>query len=354
MRYAALSCLFSAAVAATSNAASLSPSPDLTPPWPDISELAPIDGVRITFPSHSPFSIADVGDGPDNDPATSAVGTLFLPPNATPKTPLPAIVLLHGAAGVLSSREMTYGRQFASMGVAALVVDVFAARRDWANGFIDRLMNITEAMILADAYSALEYLATRNDIDSTRIALIGFSYGGMATTYAAFEQVAERYMTNGLRFAGHVAFYAPCIASFEDNRSTGAPLLMLFGAKDAIVDRTRCQSVADALRDGGGNVQMVIYDDAYHQWDGRFAGPRKIGRNLAECDLIVERDGTVRDRDLLLPMTNSFTRKIILALCADDEGYLIGRNDDVRARSNGELADFLHRAFALDRRESLR
>ena len=44
-------------------------------------------------------------------------------------------------------------------------------------------------------------------------------------------------------------------------------------------------------------------------------------------------------------MDNPFTRKILLGLCSDSDGYLIGRNLEVRDRSNRTLGDFLKRAF---------
>lgn len=318
---------------------------ELLLPWPEKETIDHIGGTRVEFPSHSPFGLSDVGSGPEDDPPTTAMGMLFLPDTASEEAPVPAVVLLHGAAGVLGARELTYARQFAALGIATLVIDVFGARRDRASGFIERLLKITEAMFLADAFAALDFLGERADIDPDRIALIGFSYGGMVATYAAYAQVAEKFAMNGERFAAHVAFYAPCIAEFKDGRATGAPLLMLYGARDAIVDPKRCARVAEQLEAGGGDVETVVYQDAVHQWDGRFNGERHIGRNLADCALVVERDGTVRDRFLLLPMTNAFFRKVILALCADDEGYLIGRNDGIRVRSNHDMGRFLDRAF---------
>ena len=78
------------------------------------------------------------------------------------------------------------------------------------------------------------------------------------------------------RFAGHVAYYAPCIAEFEDSRATGAPLLMLYCGKDAIVDPDRCAEMAAALEAGGSQVDAIVYPDALHQWDGRFGSPRMI------------------------------------------------------------------------------
>jgi hypothetical protein len=63
----------------------------------------------------------------------------------------------------------------------------------------------------------------------------------------------------------------------------------------------------------------------------------------------VETDGTVRDRNTWLPMVDSFTRKIILGLCSNSDGYLIGRDDAVRTRSNADLGRFLSDVLA-DRR----
>lgn len=318
--------------------------PDFVLPWPEESMEGPA-GERVSFASASPFAFADAGNGPEAAPPTEAVGTLFLPPEASSAAPVPAVVLLHGASGVQSVRELTYARQFAAQGVAALAVDVFAPRRERASGFVQRLLEITEAMFLADAYAALQYLAVRPEIDGERVALIGFSYGGMVAAYAAYAQVAERYAPKGLRFAAHVAFYAPCIAEFEDKRATGAPLLMLWGGRDAIVDAERCGRVARALEEGGAEVETVVYPEAVHQWDGRVAAEREIGRNIAGCHFYVERDGTVRDKALWLPMSSVFYRKVILGLCADSEGYLIGRNDVVRALSNRDMGRFLERAL---------
>ena len=102
--------------------------------------------------------------------------------------------------------------------------------------------------MLADAYSGLGFLAARPEIDPRRVVLTGFSYGGMATMYALYAQTAEKLAPSGLRFAGHVAFYGPCIARFADSRTTGAPLLMLIGGKDEIVDQRRCAETAAEMK----------------------------------------------------------------------------------------------------------
>ena len=317
----------------------------LDAPWPTGAALEDVRVESVRFPSHSPFAIADVGAGGERDPATEAIGMLFLPPGADAADPVPAAVLLHGAGGVRSSRELTYGRQLATMGIAALVIDVFASRRDRATGFVERLLEITESMALADAYAALRWFETRPEIDSSRVVLMGFSYGGMTATYAAYRQVAERFAPDGARFAGHVAFYGPCIARFEDPTTTGAPVLMLFGELDEITVQARCVEIAADLRRGGSQVTRIVYPGAYHQWDGG-RGPWRAPRGLKDCALRVETDGDVRDTRTLLPMIGPISRRVILGLCSDSEGYLIAADDQVRARSNLDLGRFLAEVLA--------
>lgn len=312
----------------------------LTAPWPAIETSSHHDGQAVKLASTSPYTPFDAVRRPGESP-TAVDGLLALPKGAGNPSRFPAVVLLHGAAGVVWSREIIYARQLAELGVAALVVDTFGSRRDRATGFEERIIEITETMMIADAYAALRHLASRPEIDAGRVALIGFSYGGMASVIAGYRQIAETFAPDGLRFAGHVAFYAPCIARFDDPRTTGAPMLMLWGSEDTLVDPKRCAEIADDLRRGGSRVETVSYLGAYHQWDGQTAGPRRMRRTLAGCNFAVDIDGSVRDTISLLPMTGTFGRKLILATCTSSDGYLIGRDDSVRLRSTSDMGRFL-------------
>src|SRR5256885_814946 len=128
-------------------------------------------------------------------PRPTALGGLYLPRGGPPPRSVPAVVLLHGSGGILGSRELTYAPQLARMGVAALVVDSFGARRDRGTEFLERVLNITETMMLAEAYAALRFLAARPEIDPQRVVLTGFSFGAMAAMYALYAQVAEKLAT---------------------------------------------------------------------------------------------------------------------------------------------------------------
>ncbi|MBV9734933.1 MAG: dienelactone hydrolase family protein [Acidisphaera sp.] len=317
-------------------------------PWPDPETLPPPHVEEVSFPSSSPFDPAALGTA--EAPPATAIGTLYEPAGTRPDHGTPAVVMLHGAAGLVAERGATYGPQLAAMGVAVLVIDTFGARREMGTGFNERVLNVTETMFVADAYAGLRYLAGLPEIDAHRVVLAGFSYGGMATMYALYAQMADRASRNwtsmaGLRFAGHVAFYGPCIARFRDSRTTGAPLLMLYGEQDELIRPQRCEQIAQDLRAGGSDVKMIAYPGAVHQWDGGMAR-RLIGRNLSACDFTVGPDGTIHDTTTGIAMTGSFMRKVLLAFCVSSQPYPIGRDAKVRAESNRDFGRFLTRVFA--------
>jgi len=342
-RFLALAALIAAAPAA---AADLS---RLTQPWPTPDSVSEDRGETVSFASHSPFVLEDVGAGDTLDPPTRLGGRLFVPAEASRAEPVPAVVMLHGSAGIVFARELAYGQQYSAMGVAALAVDTFGARRDIATSYTDRVLRITETMMVADAYAALRYLATRPEIDPKRIAVLGYSYGALASLLTAYAQVAERFAPSGERFAAHITYYGPCLARFEDRRATGAPVLMLSAALDKVSDPVRCAEAADELRAGGAPVSRIVYAGAYHQWDGSTGSmdsPVHRGMNLSSCRFTVEQGGAARDARTGVAMSNVFWRRIILGLCLDRDGYQQARNDAVRLKSNAEVGGFLARAFA--------
>ncbi len=313
--------------------------PRFQDPWPAVTS-AP--GQRLAFESLSPFALNEV----QSAAATEAAARLYLPADASAEDPVPAAILLHGAGGVLGARELTYGPQLAAQGVAALVIDSFGPRRDLASGFFERLFNITEVMLLADAYSGLAFLESLPEVDAKRVALIGFSYGGMASVLAAYEQVAEALSTNGQRFSAHVAYYAPCIIRAADPTTTGAPVLILNGGQDGLIDPERCAQIEADLVAGGSEVESILYPEAMHQWDGRSSRPWRPRYTLAPCAYRLQQDGSGVDERTGLPVSTPLLRRGSLALCVSQEGYLIGRDDAVRAESNKALAAFLGRVFS--------
>ena len=220
------------------------------------------------------------------------------------------------------------------MGNAVLVIDTFGPRPDLGGTFSQRLLNITETMFVADAYAGLRFLAGQPEIDRQHVALAGFSCGGVASMYALHIQMADRLMSPDLRFAGHVVFYGPCIARFDDSRTTGAPLLMLHGAGDELIQPNRCTQVAQDFRAGGSTMDIVSYPGAVHQWDGGLLR-MLIGHTLSLCSFQVDRDGRIHAAGSGLVMSGSAMRRALLLLCVSADLYAIGRDNAVRAVQPG-------------------
>lgn len=321
--------------------------PRFADPWPQTTA----GGESLEIDSYSPFVPSAIGK---EAPPAKARLTWYAPRGASARERAPAVVLLHGAGGVSHARENTYAAQLAQMGIGAVVVDVFGARRELATSFVDRVIQITETMALADAYAALTWLKARPEIDARRVALWGFSYGAMSSVFAANAAVADRlaelYGLGATRFAGHIGFYGPCITEFDDPRTTGAPLLLAWGSGDELIDAGRCEELATQLRGGGSTVNTRVFEGAAHQWDGGWSGSRRIGRQLNGCRFRVSRDLEVRSGLLGVGMSDPTTRKLMLALCVGSEGYVISANETVRALSNRLVAEFLGAVFALPKR----
>jgi dienelactone hydrolase len=313
--------------------------------WPQAS---PSGGESVEIDSSSPFVPAAIGK--DAPPAKAKL-TWYAPKGASAANKAPAVILLHGAGGVSYARESTYAAQLASMGIGAVVVDVFAARRDLATSFVDRIIEITETMALADAYATLAWLKARPEIDASRVALWGFSYGAMSSVFAANAAIADKfaglYGLGSTRFAAHIAFYGPCITEFDEPRTTGAPILLAWGSGDELIDARRCEALIEQLRGGGSKVSNMVYEGAAHQWDGGWSGNRRIGRQLNDCRFRISRDLEVRSGLLGVGMSDPTTRKIMLALCVGSEGYVINADEKVRMKSNSLVGEFLNGVFRL-------
>jgi len=112
---------------------------------------------------------------------------LFLPPNASAAHPAACLILLHGLGG---SKEQMAGLAFfaASAGYASLVVDLYghgerqiiAVQHHTESQ--SAVLALTVRQTAVDVRRGLDYLATRREIDSGRVGLVGISLGAIIGT----------------------------------------------------------------------------------------------------------------------------------------------------------------------------
>jgi dienelactone hydrolase len=188
-------------------------------------------------------------------------------PGAEPRQ-LPAVIIVHGSAG-LDSRGFAYSRRLNARGIATLEVDLWTARG--VRTPAERPRSVVET--LPDAFAALAYLANQEAFASSRIGIMGFSWGGVVTMLSATQRYSEIFAPTGLRFAAHAALYPVCwayntVPGYEFGELTGAPVFLQAGEEDRYDPPGAPMSLRRSPQTAGhDSVAVTVYAQATHAWD---------------------------------------------------------------------------------------
>ncbi|WP_051505871.1 dienelactone hydrolase family protein [Mesorhizobium sp. WSM2561] len=170
--------------------------------------------------------------------------------------PFPAVVLLHGCAGLGLREREAWSRRLSSWGYVVLAVDSFTTRG--IRHTCDRLLYDR----VNDAYGALEFLTTLGFVDSRRVALMGFSAGGIAVLQAVQLGAAEALMKQ--KFQAAIAYYPSCSAMSGE---MAVPTLILVGECDDWTPASACRKMMERRSGKGSPLKLIVYPDAPHAFD---------------------------------------------------------------------------------------
>lgn len=230
---------------------------------------------RYTFASWTPNTLGDLLKGKAQHETVNIVGHLFVP-SGNEKEKVPAVVLMHGSGGVYSAMLDFWPKQFNGAGYAVLALDSFGPRG--VKSTADDQSQVPFAADVADVFAALKLAASHPRIDASRIAIMGFSRGGIATWRAAVERViAAQGLPSGLRFAAHVPMYSGgCVGVFRLVVKPGvfskAPMLWIHGDADDYTPIGPCQDYAERIGKAGTPVEFVVIPGARHKFDSDDSG----------------------------------------------------------------------------------
>jgi len=226
---------------------------------------------------------------------TALAGVLRVPVSGTGRRP--AIVLLHGSAGVAESTER-WARELTSIGAATFLLDCFSGRGITSSAADQSQLDALAMMV--DAYRVLGILARDPRLDPERIAAMGFSKGAVAAVYSSSQRFRKAYGPSNAEFAAHIGLYTPCYITYRDDECvTGKPIRLFHGTADDYVPVGPCRAYVERLRKREVDISLTEYPGAHHTYDN-FRLPndgtpvhRELAQTLRDCQLAEGDDGVI-------------------------------------------------------------
>lgn len=184
--------------------------------------------------------------------------------------PFPAVILLHGCAGV-RWKDTQWAERFRQDGYVALVVDSLSGRGITTREERRRIcigLDLWGSTRAGDLLASLGHLRSLPFVDAGRIGVVGWSHGAWAAL--DFLASASDEMARGLRAV--VAFYPYCgVVSRARWLGFGVdvPVLMLLAEADSIVSTSSCLRLAEGQAERGRLVTTKVYPEVGHVFDWR-------------------------------------------------------------------------------------
>ena len=159
-----------------------------------------------------------------------------------------------------------------NLGYAALSIDIFGGG---ING-----NSVEENQALIEPFvkdrqlfrqrliSAVEFGKTIEGIDASKIALIGFCFGGLAAIELA---------RSGYKLSGCVSFHGLLNQSDEPFQKVNTKLLVLHGDKDPMVSADQILALQDEMTESEADWQFISYGNTYHAFTNPAANDIEMG-----------------------------------------------------------------------------
>lgn len=187
--------------------------------------------------------------------------------NASGSKKLPGVLIVHQWLG-LTDYEKSRATQLAEMGYVAFALDIYGQKT--------RPANVQEAGGFAGKYKkdrslyrkrlqlGLEQLQKSPMVDGSKIAAIGYCFGGTGTLELA---------RSGVPIQGVVSFHGGLDSPTpEDGKKIRSKVLILHGADDPFVPANEIEAMKKEFDAAKVDWQMVYYSGAVHSFTQKMAG----------------------------------------------------------------------------------
>jgi dienelactone hydrolase len=200
-------------------------------------------------------------------------GSIFEPENAAARRHA-GVVVLHGGAGP-GPHERERAERLTELGYAAFVPDLFGEVFETRQRGVQVITGLVSdpALLRSRLVAALDCLRTQPSVDESRIAAIGFCFGGLAALELA---------RSGARLRAAVSFHGGLLtrAPAETN-AVSASILVCAGVADPFVTREHRQAFEDEMVRANADWQLHVYANAMHGFTER--GTQRPGSAYQEA-----------------------------------------------------------------------
>jgi dienelactone hydrolase len=196
--------------------------------------------------------------------------------------PRPGVLVFPDAFG-LGDHAKSRAERLAGLGYVALACDLHGEGRVLSD--LGETMSLIEPLRAAPfrtrsrASAALDALRGRAEVDSSRIAAIGFCFGGT---------MALELARGGAALAGVVGFHSGlATASPDDAKNIRGKVLVCIGADDPGIPHEQRLAFEQEMREGGVDWQMNLYGGVVHSFTNPAADSRgmpQMARYDAKAD----------------------------------------------------------------------
>jgi dienelactone hydrolase len=220
-----------------------------------------LGGAILTSPASAQEQITLPGPG-----GVTLTAALYKPSGSGP---FPAVVALHGCAGLSmrggqpSARHHDWGERLAAQGFLVVMPDSFASRGLGSQCQVRQRDVRASGLRVDDAHAARLWLQGRADVKASAVSLLGWSNGASSVLYA----VKTGSKVAGRDFARAVAFYPGCRVPARDGYGARVPLFILMGGADNWTPPEPCRELVEKSKGKGARVDYKEYPGAVHDFD---------------------------------------------------------------------------------------
>ncbi|MEY2683419.1 MAG: hypothetical protein RJA09_563 [Pseudomonadota bacterium] len=223
---------------------------------------------ELPFGEDLAFSVATAPFNP-----TAVRGNTVFVPAGHPGTQHPALVVHHTCGGV-SEHIHRWTEAALRQGYVVLVLDTLTPRG--LKNDCGSPSKIPNGRWIKDQLDAIAYLAGLPFVRPQAISTLGFSKGGLASTWLSNAAVAQALRPGAVSPAAVAALYVLCALPPSKGRPQGIailqpevsrPLLVLMGDKDNELSPQSCLRELPLRKAAGATVEWHLYPDTTHAWD---------------------------------------------------------------------------------------